>query len=195
MNELECLGATWAMQKCCQFIEGLPRFELDTDHKPLVPILNDHSLDKLDNPRILRFRLKMQRYQLSPRWVPGKENIDANALSRAPVGAASEANEFAEGVQTYGSGRALIVAISGTDATVTDPALERIKNASKAVSLMCELRETIANGFPNDKCNLISTLQFDISRPLHRLSACVECYTGKRKIHIMQMKIVERDAQ
>ncbi len=54
MIELECLAAAWAMQKARQFLEGLPTFTLITDHKPLVPILNDHSLDKLDNPRILR---------------------------------------------------------------------------------------------------------------------------------------------
>ena len=73
MIELECLGAAWAMQKCRQFIEGLPTFELITDHKPLVPILNDHSLDKLDNPCILRLQLKMQRYQFKVWWVPGKK--------------------------------------------------------------------------------------------------------------------------
>jgi hypothetical protein len=39
MIELECLSAAWAMNKCRQFLEGLPSFELVTDHKPLVPIL------------------------------------------------------------------------------------------------------------------------------------------------------------
>jgi hypothetical protein len=62
MIELECLAASWAMQQCHQFLDGLPCFELITDHRPLVPILNDYSLDKLDNPRLLRLRLKMARY-------------------------------------------------------------------------------------------------------------------------------------
>jgi len=61
MIELECLGAAWAMGKCRQFLEGVPWFELMVNHKPLVPILNDYALDKLDNPRLLRLRLKMQR--------------------------------------------------------------------------------------------------------------------------------------
>lgn len=42
MIELECLGASWAMKQCRQFLEGLPHFELVTDHRPLVPILNDY---------------------------------------------------------------------------------------------------------------------------------------------------------
>jgi hypothetical protein len=49
------------MQKCRKFLEGLPTFELVTDHKPLVPILNSDALDKLYNPCLLRLRLKMQR--------------------------------------------------------------------------------------------------------------------------------------
>ncbi|KAI9550284.1 hypothetical protein GHT06_004923 [Daphnia sinensis] len=47
-------GSIFFPHLMASFIEGLPTFELITDHKPLVPILNDHSLDKLDNPRILR---------------------------------------------------------------------------------------------------------------------------------------------
>ena len=62
MIELECLGAAWAMQRCRQFLESLPTFDLVTDHKPLMPILNSYAHDKLDNPRLLRLRLKMQRY-------------------------------------------------------------------------------------------------------------------------------------
>jgi hypothetical protein len=78
MIKLECLSAAWVMNKCRQFLEGLPSFELVTDHKPLVPILNSYSLDKLDNPRLLRLRLKMQRYSFVVRWVPGKQKSDAD---------------------------------------------------------------------------------------------------------------------
>ena len=97
MIELECLAAAWAMQKARQFLEGLPTFTLVTDHKPLGPILNDHSLDKLDNPRILRLRLKMQRFDFKATWVPGKSNTDADALSRAPFEQPKPEDELAEG--------------------------------------------------------------------------------------------------
>jgi hypothetical protein len=49
MIELECLAAAWAMRKCHQFLEGLPSFQLVTDHRPLIPILNDYHLDKLES--------------------------------------------------------------------------------------------------------------------------------------------------
>ena len=54
MIELKCLRAAWAMQKCRQFLEGLKHFELVVDHKPLVPILNEYTLDKLGIPMVLR---------------------------------------------------------------------------------------------------------------------------------------------
>jgi hypothetical protein len=85
MIELECLGAAWAMQKCRQVLKGLPSFLLLTDHRPLIPILNDYNLDKLDNARILRLRLKMQRYAFTARWIPGEESLMADALLRSPI--------------------------------------------------------------------------------------------------------------
>jgi hypothetical protein len=146
-------------KKCRQFIEGLPTFELITDHKPLVPILNDHSLDKLDNPRILRHRLKMQCYHFKARWVPGKENIDEDALSRAPVDKASAKDELAEGAASSFTRLSLISAISGSDASVLDPVLERIKMAAKKDKQMIELLEIIINGFQNEKCNFSFSLR------------------------------------
>jgi hypothetical protein len=98
MIELECLGAAWAMQKCRQFLEGLPTFELVTDHKPLVPILNSYALEKLDNPYVLRLRLKMQRFSFFARWVPVEQKMDADALSRAPVDRESTGDELGERV-------------------------------------------------------------------------------------------------
>ena len=85
MIELECLAAAWAMRKCRQFLEGLPSFQLVTDHRPLIPILNDYHLDKLDNPRILRLRLSLQRYSFVAVWVPGKDSLMADAILPLPM--------------------------------------------------------------------------------------------------------------
>ena len=68
MIELECLAAAWAMMKCKSFLEGLPSFEVVLDHRPLIPILNDYTLDQLDNQRLPRLRLKMSRFSFHARW-------------------------------------------------------------------------------------------------------------------------------
>ncbi|MFO0203428.1 MAG: Ty3/Gypsy family RNase HI domain-containing protein, partial [Alphaproteobacteria bacterium] len=160
MIDLECLAAAWAMDKCRQFLEGLPTFELVTDHKPLIPILNSYALDKLANPRLLRLRLKMQRYAFKARWIPGKENVDADALSRAPVRAATPQDELAEGAFLTPPRQVLqLCIIDGSDPKVIDPVLEKVKSAALIDPVMKELREVIRNGFPNDKCNLSAALR------------------------------------
>ena len=154
MIELECLAASWAMKKCHQFLEGLPSFELITDHRPLVPILNDYSLDKLDNPRLLRLRLKMARYIFTARWVPGNRNIEADALSRSPVLHGSREDELGEGPQTFTARVAVVGIIAGSHATTVDATLQKVKLAAASDPVMVALRATILEGFPNDKCNL-----------------------------------------
>ena len=48
--ELELLAVVWAMSKCNIFLAGSPHFTVMTDHHPLIPILNSHRLDEIENP-------------------------------------------------------------------------------------------------------------------------------------------------
>ena len=58
MIELELLAILWTVEKCRIFLEGLPRFEMSNYHS-LVPILNNHSLDQIENPRLQRSCMKL----------------------------------------------------------------------------------------------------------------------------------------
>lgn len=111
MIKLKCLAAAWAMRKCRQFLEGLPSFQLVTDHRPLIPILNDYHLDKLDNHRIVRLRLSMQRYSFVAVWVPGKNIVMADALSPSPVDQPSTSDEIVEGPQSFSAHVSLVDAM------------------------------------------------------------------------------------
>ena len=84
MIELECLAVVWAIRKCHVFLAGSP-FSVVIDHKPLLPILNCYTLDRIDNPRLLRLVMKLQSYQLVAEWRRGKDHCVADALSRSPV--------------------------------------------------------------------------------------------------------------
>ena len=81
--EKEALALTWA---CERFSEYIIRKEilLETDHKPLIPLLGNKSLDCLP-PRVLQFRLRLMRFQYSIHYVPGKELYTPDTLSRAPL--------------------------------------------------------------------------------------------------------------
>ena len=81
--EKEALALTWACEKFTNYIL-VKLFELETDHKSLVPILGNKSLDSLP-PRVLRFRLCLMRFQYTVHHCPGKSLYLADALSRAPV--------------------------------------------------------------------------------------------------------------
>ena len=81
--EKEALALTWALEKFSEYVLG-KSIILETDHKPLVPILGRKSLDTLP-PRVLRFRLRLMRFQYTIHHVPGKTLYTADTLSRAPV--------------------------------------------------------------------------------------------------------------
>ena len=86
--EKEAFATTWLCEKFSAYILGR-HFEIESDHKPLIPLLNSKALDNLP-PRILLFRLRLARYQYTARHVPGKFLVIADTLSRAPVPQSSE---------------------------------------------------------------------------------------------------------
>ena len=95
--EKEALAITWAAEKFTDYILG-KQIQIETDHKPLVPLLTNKQLDSLP-PRILRFRLRMDRFTYTIRHVPGKELYTADTLSRAPLphtGDSKEGEDLAE---------------------------------------------------------------------------------------------------
>ena len=80
--EKEALAVTWSCEKFSDYVLGC-RFEIETDHKPLVPLLSRKHLSDLP-PRVLRFRLRMEKFDYEIHHVPGKYLYTADALSRDP---------------------------------------------------------------------------------------------------------------
>ena len=80
--EKEALATTWACEKFSEYIVGR-KILIETDHKPLVPLLSMKTLDHLP-PCILRFRLRLMRFQYAIVHVPGKHLYTADTLSRTP---------------------------------------------------------------------------------------------------------------
>lgn len=80
--EKEALAVTWACDKFADYVIG-KHFQIESDHKPLIPLLNSKHFDNLP-ARILRFWLRMGRFNYTVFHVPGKLLEAADALSRAP---------------------------------------------------------------------------------------------------------------
>ena len=83
--ELEILAVSWVITKCKLFLAGLPHFTVLTDHHPLVPILNNHRLDEVENPRLQRLKTRIMAYNFMAQWVKGVLNSVPDALSQNPI--------------------------------------------------------------------------------------------------------------
>ena len=77
--EKEALSVTWSCEK---FLDYILRnsFTKETDHKPLVPLLNSTL-----PPLVLQFRLQMDQFDYIITHVPGKFLYTADTLNKAPI--------------------------------------------------------------------------------------------------------------
>ena len=93
------MAVTWACEKFSDYLLG-QEFEIETDHKPLITLLNSKALDNLP-PRVLRFRLRLARYQYIAKHIPGKLLFVAVTLSRVPISQLNTDRELQNKVSTF----------------------------------------------------------------------------------------------
>ena len=78
--EKEALAVTWACQKFDFYLVGR-KFQIETDHKPLVPLLGNKDLSQLPL-RVQRFKMRLMRYDFDIFHSPGSQMFIADNLSR-----------------------------------------------------------------------------------------------------------------
>ena len=138
--EKEALAATWACEKFSDYVTGLD-FLLETDHKPLVPLLSSKELAKMP-ARIQRFKMRMMRFNPRIQHVSGKQQIIADALSRAPTGHPSEVDLILiTEVETYTD--TILTALPATEQR-----LQQLITAQKADEMCTRIREYCTTGWP-----------------------------------------------
>ena len=140
--EKEALATTWACERFSTYILG-KKFQIETDHKPLVPLLGAKELNNLP-PRILRFRLRLARFDYSISHVPGKMLHTADALSRAPSMNSVNDTELQQDAET-------LLNISVQSLPITEATLEEYRKGQDEDGICSSVKEYCKQGWPKKR--------------------------------------------
>ncbi|KAK3884222.1 hypothetical protein Pcinc_011498 [Petrolisthes cinctipes] len=194
--EGEALAAVDALDKASHFVLGCSDLILAVDHKSLLKMFADRSLEDIPNPRLRNLKEKSLRYRFRTMHVPGVRHVAADAVSRRPVGEPTSMmlpddiatilnpassnlpdlpHSFLAAIRTQKRDTAKICDVS------TTPAAEMIKSvtwddvrlATSSDPSMTKLLDIIADGFPDSHKDLLPDL-----RPYHRFRDDLTSFDG-----------------
>ena len=78
------MAVAWGLEQTRYFTQGCDNLLVITDHKPLVKLLGDRTLDEITNSRLFRLKQRTLPWRFEIQHLPGKSNHAADATSRHP---------------------------------------------------------------------------------------------------------------
>ena len=170
--EGEALAVTYALEKAKFFVLGCTNLNVAVDHKPLLNIFSDRSLD-MSNERLRSLKEKTLRYRFAMSHVPGLKNKAADALSRNPSAASPSGTVLADDIASLTElcnpdWHYLLSGIYSVEAVDTLKDMQAItwdtvKTAMSSDKNMLELLDLIEDGFDRPCRTLPPSL-----RPFHQ---------------------------
>ena len=136
--ERELLAIVWGAEKFHTYVYGR-RIIVETDHKPLEPIFKKPL--NAAPPRLQRMLLKLTKYDLDVRYVPGKTQVISDCLSRAPL---TDTEPVSEPEDVIGVN--LIEGLGFERST-----LKRFKDTSSTDETSRVVMEYVMKGWPSEK--------------------------------------------
>ena len=141
--EKEALGMVRACDKHGQFLRG-SEFVLETDHKPLVRLMNTKNLDQIP-ARVLRMKLRLMRYGPEVSYVPGSQNHLADALSKIRIEDPTVQDiQCLEGVEEASRPRL----------AASDPLVVDVREAQKSDPICQEISRRLKDGWGTYKTDV-----------------------------------------
>ena len=167
--EGEALAVVDALDKARHFVLGCPDLTIAVDHKPLLKIFNDRSLDNIPNPRLLNLKEKSLRFQFRIIHIPGVRNFAADAVSRHPVGEAipldlpddsAAVHDILASIRTRDPDTSQICHQSSAPAQIIQSVTwDDLRLATTSDPIMQKLIDIIEDGFPDHRDDLPPELQ------------------------------------
>ena len=150
--EKKALVTTWACEKFAEYILGM-KITIETDHKPLVPLFSTKRLDQMP-PRVLRFRLRLNRFNFRIHHTLGKDLHLADTLSRAPTTSPGvNSIAFTQEIESF-----LETVIATLPAS--PDRLQQYRDAQSSDAVCSTLHQYCTSGWPNK----------------HHLPSCIKPY-------------------
>jgi hypothetical protein len=140
--EGEALAVAWGLEQTKYFTQGCDKLLVVTDHKPLVKILGDRTLDEISNTRLFRLKQRTLPWRFEIHHLPGKTNSAADATSRYPAPASCEPADRPGDAEA-----AIMGALKSETAATTSITWDRMVSATTADNEFERLRACIESGF------------------------------------------------
>ena len=82
--EGEALAVAWSLEQTRYFTLGCKDLTVMTDHKPLLGLFKNSSLEDITNPRLFALKQRTLPWNFMVTHVPGRDNKFPDATSRFP---------------------------------------------------------------------------------------------------------------
>ena len=163
--EGEALAIAWSLEHTKYFTQGCDNLVVVTDHKPLVKLFTDRTLDQITNSRLFSLKQRTLPWRFDVKYMPGKSNNFSDATSRNPVSGNDgdvACSEILAGIMGNEPDEECIDDIaflpSNDNQDIRAVTWHMIKQETCNDNLMRDLSMLINSSFPNEKQELSAEL-------------------------------------
>ena len=155
--EGEALAIAWSLEHTKFFSQGCDNLVVVTDHKPLVKLFGDRTLDEITNSRLFSLKQRTLPWRFTVEHMAGKDNMFSDATSRNPVGLDEEisTNEILAGIMITESSEEEVFLSPLKDETeirtITWDILKKETLEDESMRTLCTL---VNSSFPDNKHDL-----------------------------------------
>ena len=183
--EGEALAVVDALQKARHFVLGCSDLIVAVDHKPLLKVFGDRSLENIKNPRLFNLKEKTLQYRFRMVHVPGVRHAAADAVSRNPTSESEQlqlpddvagiiSTHYISAIRSHSSENDETTEQSCQPVNVIETVTwDDIRVATSSHPLMSVLAELIDDGMPTKRESLHPDL-----RPYHQYREHLSTFDG-----------------